>query len=382
MSKNTILLFISILLIFMSCVRAQEEYPVFGSEVLEDISVVEEHDEALVIWAAKGIKNAVLVHVDPYGSLKVVPDDNIEEIRKLVKDENRAQLQESRGILFDNTNYVHAAVRLGIISRVYWILPYSFFEDFLVTQSKVEDLLINERGFEESELEGLRMEAGCLTGNLSGVNIYFCSSRTLPIINDPVILSIDVSYFPVYAENYSTSKLRALKWFFDQLSFKQKVRVLHADVSYGVESGQTDPVHRYIGDELVQGLSAPLTFTAESPPELWQFRDKAENMLSGGEDELVVEYLGEPLNKYPDDPALMLLNAAAEIRLGKFDNALKAMDDICQKNEKYCYGYIYLGEIIDNKESAWKETFFKRASDALPDSKYVNKKVSHLIRTD
>ena len=129
-------------------------------------------------------------------------------------------------------------------------------------------------------------------------------------------------------------------------------------------------------------MGNPQILKSDSPPELWQFRDKAENMLSGGEDELVIEYLKEPLNKYLDDPALILLNAAADIRLKKYDNALKAMDALCPKNEKYCYGYIYLGKIIDDKQEDWKKKFFQSALDALPESKYVNAKVSQLIKTD
>lgn len=378
-----IIICLSLWLIAVSCVKKEEaQYPILGIDPLY-MSVMEEPDEALTEWAKKGVKNAILVHISPYDSLKGITHHNIQKIAGIMEKKKWEQLNNSRGRLFNNSNYLYAAAQLEMVKRIYWVIPYRFFEDIPLAGDKIKEFLKKYvSGFEEKEIDLMKMTAGCLTGILSGADINICSPRTVPEVREPVTVSVDVSFFPVYAAEARISKLRALKWFFDYITLRRTFRVIHSNVSYGIESGYTDAIHRYIGDEIIEVMSNPQILKSDSPPELWQFRDKAENMLSGGEDELIVEYLDEPFNKYPDDPALLLLNAAAEIKLKKYDHALKSMDDICQKNEKYCYGYIYLGEIIDNKENVRKETFFKRASDALPDSKYVNKKVSELIKAD
>ena len=64
----------------------------------------------------------------------------------------------------------------------------------------------------------------------------------------------------------------------------------------------------------------------------------------------------------------------------KYDDSFKEMNDICQENKKYCYGFIQLGNAIEDND--WQNKFFKKAQESLPDSKFVNEKVSHLIRTD
>jgi hypothetical protein len=343
---------------------------------------MEEPDEALTEWGRKGFKNASLIHISPYDSLKGIAHHNNQEIAGIMEEKKWKQLNNNRGRLFNNSNYLYAAVQLEMVKRIYWVIPYRFFEDMPFAGEKIKEFLKKSgSGFDEKEVMLLKMIAGCLTGRLSGSDIYICSPRTLPEVREPVIVSMDVSFFPVYATEAKISKLRALKWFFDYITLRRTFRVMYTNISYSIESGYTDTIHRYIGEELIEVMGNPQILKSDSPSELWQFRDKAENMLSGGEDELVIEYLKEPLNKYPD-PALILLNAAAEIRLKEFDNALKAMDAICPKNEKYCYGYIYLGNIIDDKQEDWKKKFFQNALEALPESKYVNAKVSQLIKTD
>jgi hypothetical protein len=380
MLKNALILFLVVLMISISCTREEKatKYKLLGTDPLDAIAVLEEHSEALVYWAQKGLKNAVLIHIDPHHSLESIEPGTIQQIGAMLKEKNWGDLKKRRGSLITNSNYLYAAVQLGIIDKMYWIIPYRFFEDIPLAKEKIQDFLRTvSSGFKEDEIAGMRMIEGCLTGLLAGVDVHICSPRTLPRIFVPAVISMDVSFIPAYAKEAGISKLRALKWVMDYITFKQKLLVSHVDVSYGIESGQTDAVHRYIGDQLIESLGNPQTLKAESPPELWQFRDRAENMLSGGEDKLVEEFLVEPIKKYPDDPALKLLHAVAITRLQQYDDAYKETDEICSRNKNYCYGFIYLGN--ETKDDDWKKKFFKRAEKTLPDSVYVKKTVSPVI---
>jgi hypothetical protein len=380
MTKHILILILSLSILFISCTRKSDvdRVRVLGTDPLDEIAVLEEHREALVHWAQKGLKNAVLIHIDPHDSLQSIKPETIQRIAEMLKEEKWEELKKSRGALITNGNYLFAAVQLGIINKIYWIVPYRFFEDIPLAKEKIQDSLrTSPSGFKKDEIAGMRMIEGCLTGLLAGVDIHICSPRTLPRIFVPSIISMDAGFFPVYAKEAEISKLRALKWVMDYITFKQKILVSHADVSYGIESGYAEAVHRYLGDQLIESLGNPNILKAESPPELWQFRDRAENMLSGGEDTLVEEFLVEPLKKYPDDPALKLLHAAANTRLQKYEDAYKETNEICSRDKNYCYGFIYLGN--ETKDDDWKKKFFKRAQKTLPDSVYVKKTVSPVI---
>jgi hypothetical protein len=367
---------VSLALLFFSCTRKDEitQFNVLGTDPVDSITVVEERSQSFLNWAKSDVKGVVLVHVDPHDSLEAVIPARIQEIGNMVEHRQWDKIAQGRGDLIKNSNYLYAAVATGIVNKIYWVIPNRLFEDIPLAKEKIQDFLrTSPSKFREDEIAGMRMIEGCLTGYLAGTDIHICSPRTLPNIYVPVIISMNVGFFPVYATESKSSKLRALKWTMDYITFKQKLTVIRADISYGTRSGVTDPVHRYIGDELIEILGNPPILSAESPPELWQFRDRAENMLSGGEDSLIVEYLKEPLQKYPDDPALRLIHAAAQVRLKKYEEAFNETDALCSLDSHYCYGFVSLGKTIDDE--GWQRKFFDRALAVLPDSVYVKDSV-------
>jgi len=377
MVKTAVICILSVSLL-AACTRHQEEikYPVFGKDAIEDVSAMEEQSRALVRWLDKGIKNAVLIHVSPQDALGAISPEKARTIGKMVQKQRITELDGGRGKLYDDSNYLTAAVQAGIVKEIYWVLPYKFFGDIPLAREKIADFLKSERKWlKEEEVANMRMVAGCLTGLVSGADMHICSPRTLPQVIAPVIISMDVSFISVYDAEEGTSKLRALKRFFDFMGLKKAFHVIHADISYGVEGGTTAVIHRYIGDQLIEVMGNPQIIMAESPPELWQHWDMAENMYSGGEDSLVVEYLEEPLGKYPDDLPLRLLNAAATARLKKFDDVLNEIDELCAKDRYYCYGFVYLSEGMGPDEAQWKEKFLNRAGETLPDSLRVKQAV-------
>jgi hypothetical protein len=354
------------------------DYPVFGTDPVFEIGKIQDSSEALIMWAERGIQDAVLVHVDAHDSLEFISPEKIEGIRGLIGSEKQETSGYSRGMLLNKSNYLYAAVQLGIVKEIYWVLPYRLFDDIPLAEKKIKELLKTEGSvFRDREIDAMKMQRGCLAGTLTGANIHVCSPRTLHAIKGPAVMDIDVGFFPVYADEYGVSKLRALKWFFDEITFR-KIPVVHVSVSYGIEFGLTDPIHRYIGDETIEGIGNPQVFTADSPPELWKFRDMAENMISGGEDRRVVEYLKEPLLKYPDDLPLRMIHTTATLLIGGYDDAFKGVEGLCEMDGQYCYGFVYLGNILGaEKKYELQEKFFSRAQEKLPGSAYVN--MQHML---
>ena len=361
------------LLVLLSCTEKEsiEKHPVFGRDKIENVLLIENKSEALSGWAKSGIHKAVLVHVSAEDSLAAVEHSDIEKLRALADLKTREPIADKRGSLYQRSNYIYAAIKLNFFKEIYWVLPYRFFIDIPMAGKKVKEFLKTKGVFREADIDNMRMDFGCLKGRLSDVDISICSPRTLPFINEPVAVSIDAGFFPVYAESMGQSGLSAIKRFIDEFSFK-KIQVIHVDISYGTEGGYTKAAQRFIGDELYEGIKNPEVFRAESPPELWKHRDQADNMLAGDEDIKVVEYLQEPLKQFSDDIPLRMLHVEAKVKAGKDNESFEELREICGHDRHYCYGFVDMGDILaGKKEYDSAEKFFLEAVKTLPDDPYI-----------
>lgn len=358
--------------ILLSCKKNEDagKLPVFGVDKVDDVSLTDQRSLVLAEWAGKDLKSKYLVYVSAYNALKYVPPERIEESRDAIRKQAWQAMEEERRYESEDS-YLYTAAKLGVFEELFWVMPYRIFEEFGVVQKVRNILQTSGYRFEERDLQGLRNRAGCVRGHLWGIPVHFCSLRTLPLMQETVMLDIDAGFFPAYAEEHGISKLTALKRFFDEMHLRQ-VRLRSINISYNTGSGGTKPVHRYIGDELLEGIRDPRIFRAESPLELWKYRDRAENMLSGGEDERVVEYLAEPLKKYPGDLPLRLLNAAAVLKAGGYVKSFSEMEDLCTEDVHYCPGFVYSGNIlVKKKQPVHAEKFFLRAVETMPENAYA-----------
>ncbi len=372
-TKKTLIYCFICLSLILSCTPQEDlsKYPVLGEDPLMNISVLDVRSASLAAWARSGIRDARVIHVSPDDALDVMSPDDIRTIREFVKVEEWDGLENYPGSSVTEFNYLYAAARLGIVKEIYWIIPYQFFDNIPLAEEKIKEYLKEEGGgFQTDEVDFMNMKDGCLSGILSGIRINICSARTMPLIDGPVVLSIDVSYFPVYAGEYKLSKLRTLKGFVDEITFKKSLRIAHADVSYGIAGGYTRPLHRYIGDEIIEGFGNPMLLKADSPPELWMFRDRAENMFSGGEGTAVEDYLKEPLKQFPDDKPLLLLSAAAGARTGNYGNSYNTVDELCKRDTNYCHAFLYISGLISADNGVeWKGRFLERAKESVTGSR-------------
>lgn len=361
------------LLLILSCTQKEEvhTYPVFGSDPLKTARLIENKRKSLTHWAELDINSSVLLYVSAENAFSRNPDGNVGQLRALIKEKGSDLYQETEGMLYKSSNYLYTAVKLGMVKEIYWVLPYHYFADIPLAGKRIKEYLKNLKAFIDEDIDAMNMDLGCLTGRLSGTDTHICSPRTLQLISEPVIIHIDISFFPLYAEGQGLSKLGAMKRFFDEMAFR-KLQVRNVEISYGTEGGYAKAMYRLIGDELFEGIKDPQIFRAESPPEVWKHRDMADNMLSGGEDIKVIEYLEKPLDKNPDDIPLRMLHATALAKAGRHDEAFNELSGICSEDVYYCYGFVDLGNMLADKkqyDSAGK--FFRKAVESLSGDPYV-----------
>ncbi len=366
---KTIAVLVSFCLLSLSCVK-ERDYPVLGKTPVKSLSEHEVKAGALLNWAKAGLDDVTLVSINASSGLGRLETGALKEIKGLSAGGEWNELGtvlSGRGGLINADNYISAALALGLVKKVYWVLPYRLFADIVVAEGKIKDFLKSSgSGLTDAEIDWMKMDSGCLKGAVRGRELYVCGFSTLHLIAAPVVLDLGVDFFPAMAFEYGVNKLGAMKTLFDALSLRQ-LRVMRADVTYGIQEGCTRPIHRYIGEEAAEALRNPAALAAKTPPEMWAARDMAENMFSGGEGTLVLKYLEDPMKKFPRDPALPMLQAAALVRTGKGKAALDNTVKLCAARKDYCEGLVYLAYLAGARgDDKLKAAFLAKADELMP----------------
>jgi len=349
------------LLVLVSCNRDTGNYPVLGKDGIATASLFETKEELLASWAGAGLKQTTVVLVDTTGGISRVPEDRVKELRKLLK--KGAALTEGPGT--GPMDFMYTAARSGMVSDVYWVIPFRLFDDFIYAPERVKSFLLAS-GLEigESDVRAMKLEGGCLRGEVSGMGLRVCSYRTLPMIKAPVALVMDASFIPAMAFEYGASKLETEKVFFETMASKGLL-VKRADITYGVAEGKTRPIHRYMAEEARQIIARPDTLNELMPPDPWGERNNIEYMYANGEGELMMEALKRPLARLPGDSSLRMLRVAALVRVKQYDRALEAAVELCQEDNAYCSGLVYLGDRLSVSGEVEKAALFYNAAEGV-----------------
>jgi len=350
------------LFLFASCSKAPEQikqYSVFGREPVNDVEIFEERGGVPVSWMKKGYKNMTLVHIDAHDALAFLPEENIKSIKKLFKDKNWKELERS----FASENYLYSAIRLGIARKIFWVIPNRFLE-YYDAERRVKFFLKGlPSGFKVEEINKFKFNRGCVSGKLHDAEISICSAETLPFINEPVMLNIDVDFFAAYASEKGVSKLWALKEFLDSMS-KRQMRVLSAVIVFEDRDELIRPFHRYVSYQIKDALRDPKIFQSPQPPDLWSVFDTVETMLNEKDFNGLIKYLREPLKKYKDEPSLILFNSIALSRAGREKEAFENLTELCKRKKEFCDGLVYVGNELKNMgKAAAAERFISMAAE-------------------
>lgn len=160
--------------------------------------------------------------------------------------------------------------------------------------------------------------------------------------------------------------LRGFKEFFDAMNKKQ-LKVTSVNAALSETNNFLKPVQRYIGSQIVEAVKNPQLLNSPDPPELWAVRDNANGIFLRGEWKELIEFLKEPLKKYPEEPSLVMFKAVAQAHLGRYGEALNELAELCGRDKGYCYGIIYAGqELAGLKKFNEAELFFKKALELKP----------------
>lgn len=359
---------VAIIAAFLIGKTEREAYPILGTEMLTTVSVVENHREALRIWSTKGIKDAVLVNIDAHDDLRPIPQQEMEQLKDLHKgkqegDAGDVVCQEGYGPV-TNANFIHAAAKLGIVRKVVWVVPssYGIFSD----QGKRLRSLLTAYGFTASEIAGFKNNGRFFTGESDGIPLTICDATSLPEIKEPVLLSIDVDFFPSEITDDTHRISSPMKKTFKSL-FTKGYRVKDAVVAHSVSGGFTEASYRWIGELVVDTIRLPGVMQLPDLPDRYAFLQKADHLLIFKKYRALLDILTPITAKGINDPALSTYTALACQGLGKTDEAFKWAEKACLADKGYCFALTQVGSLVLEQFGLEKaEPFFKRGYELSP----------------
>lgn len=347
--------------------------PVLGVDQLTSGTIVETHADALPHWAEAGFKKAAVLHVDAHHGLFPSGAAHTSELARLYADgaltAGRMSRMRARDGFFDELDFLRAAFELGIVGKVYWIVPLPL-PGPLSTENRFIPFLENS-GFSASDLAGFKYLDGCFAGTYGGVALTICGQESLPAIDEPVLLSIDADYFTTASLAREKPFLDLIGDFFRNAS-RKNYRVRDALLSYSVEGGYVSAENRWVGDAVLDYMRSPGILNQAEPPPDFSILQKAATLAAkdrfGDVEAAAKDYLSHFASK---SPAMLFTLAYAQLMLGKTDYALANATTACKGDPGYCYGLLELGIIMTAAgKTAGGELFFKTAYEVNPSMSY------------
>jgi len=331
-----------------------------GKEPISSAAAVNNYHDVLSEWTKRGYRNMTVVHVGPLDGLAFIPAERMKAVKTLLK---AGQGGSEAGQKVTYRDYLFAASRLGLIKRIYWIIPFRHL-DFIDAEMRTQHFLRTETShFRPKDVDAMRFNNGCVSGSIFDIETHICSPATMPHVSEPVLMTMDMGFFPAFSVTKGVNKLGAIKEFFDVMVAKQfKVQSLHI-----ISLPSLKAMHGYLSEQSLTLLKEPDLLGRGNPPGLWTARDNADNMLSGGGANEAASFLKDRIRESPDDPYLILMSATARALLMDKAAALDSMSGLCATKPEFCRGIADAGVALRDKgDMSGAIEFFNKALELKP----------------
>jgi tetratricopeptide (TPR) repeat protein len=309
--------------------------------------VAEDHSQFLSRWAAQGVRDAVLINIDTHDDIVHIPDKKISELkivytRKDWKTFAAADEHTSANNgLFGVGNWIYAGGMLGVFSKVYWVFPYD-----LIGNSSSESFMrqfLSDLHFKTEDIASFVLDNNQFRGTVNGISFTICSLESLPVITKPLLLSIDVDFFPTGSAVSQVSFLNLLHRTFKAL-YAKKYQLMEAAVCYSINGEYLKPYLRWLGDAVVSIFTYPGMIVNDAPSELLSTQQHLENAFRSGQADDILMISRQYL-KQRTEPSLLLYQALGYMLKGDVENTYLLAMESGRLDIRYSSGLMYLGSL-------------------------------------
>lgn len=347
--RNPFVLLVIFLCLPSACER-KERVQVLGKDTIENILMVEDHSEVLLEWLQKGYQEKIVVFVDRHDDLRNVPEQKIEQLTKLYKKEKWEEIAANRDRgtegLFTLGDFLYPAYRLGVIKKLYWVNNSPFLlEKELESAGKQ---MLKGLNYPDAVINTFKRKYNSIRGSIYGLDVTISTLENLPIIEEPVLLSIDIDVFERDLPRMSYSGLMVLQDYWRKLRNK-RMKVQHLSIAYSNRGNYTGMSQRHMGDELELIFTHP-EIPTQGFPEMWITRDRAFALLRQGGYAQAALAFAVAREAYPDEHSFKLGSAIAFAMMGKDDKALSTLEELVYLSPESDYAYISIGNMLGSKD--------------------------------
>lgn len=241
--------------------------------MINKISLIEDHHEALKIWRGKGLKGLDLVHIDAHIDFGFQPAKPIKEIfnKAISLKELKRNLEYTLAFRhFENDfdrqtnigNYIYPAMAEGIVKDFYWVVPGGM-KEFKESRKIIKGML---KSFSRQDTCPSRytLKEGIISAELLGRKFVICILEKLPVLRHNVLLDIDTDFLIVDSLLHANNTAKIGKrepWISPQgliETLKKKIRQPKiTTIAYSVNGGYTPMRYKHLGDEMAYFFFAP-----------------------------------------------------------------------------------------------------------------------------
>ena len=321
---------------------SQESEPLLRS-ITPRIFTLDNHDEAYYLWKDAAVGDATVVHLDAHHDLFEVEGDRVPCI----------------------ADYLRWSLKEGIAREIYWVVPRPAWES-RAGRENIEGHLKALGGtggggrswFKPAE------EIGQVT--LYGRTVTACSIRSLPAIQSPLLLDIDVDYLLLDVPPFSAChRVPERPWIWPgELAAELNDLARRAEkvtICYSVAGAYTPLMWKHLGDDLAAILAAEHPEGATAYAELK--RRMAEALLDG-DTARHAELREAAEEKNPEDASLHYWRALAELDSGRTSAAREACARAIELDPTYAYSFGCGGPIFEvHGDFEGAERAYQKATD-------------------
>ena len=245
-----------------------------GKEPVERIVLMENHNLAFSVWQKESTRDRILIHIDAHLDFSWIPDKKLYKIllSNSLNEENprssRKPLwyQEEEEIMkiVDTGNYLYPALKDGLISELYWVVPDKIWDT-------PEEQAIIKKIFQQILEKHPKGKAAKIISEEKNIVTTICDRKftacklvNLPTINENALLDIDVDFFIVNSllkeiAGITTMNNKPWMWPSELITIlkNKRIRTDCVTISYSVAEGFTPLKYKYLGDQIESMLRNP-----------------------------------------------------------------------------------------------------------------------------
>ncbi len=232
---------------------------------MENIYLIEDHDDALKVWRQKRIKGLDLVHLDAhidFGYYFVRPVEKVISQAKSLK-ELKKELERSIAFMqyekdFHKQahigNYVYPAMEEDIVKSFYWVVPGDseiFRKSYKFIKKIFKTLLKN------TDKKTLYRKDGVISTDILGRKLIVCTLEKLPVLKQDILLDIDTDFLVIDSLKDADNTVKIGKrrpWILPQdlvRLLKEKIKNTPViTIAYSVNGGWTPIKYKQLTDEI------------------------------------------------------------------------------------------------------------------------------------